>query len=257
VAAVIERGGRRGGARLWIATLGAPVCWALRLMIAYPLVEHACRSGSTAALNAVSALATAGAVASGLLALAIAREPGEDRVAARRRFMGRGGVALAVLFLLALLAEWSSVWQGDPCAGWGARAAPPSREGPAVLTPSHMSLDETRATSPQETGRVPAPTAALVVVHSAEGEQHKGRRHALGEDDASLGRDEESTVVVASDQASRRHARIFVSGGAHVLVDLDSTNGTFLNSKLVKEQTLRHGDVIRIGSTVLKYVVER
>jgi pSer/pThr/pTyr-binding forkhead associated (FHA) protein len=71
-----------------------------------------------------------------------------------------------------------------------------------------------------------------------------------------LGRDDGNTVVVASDQASRRHARIFVSGGAHVLVDLDSTNGTFLNSKLVKEQTLRHGDVVRIASLVLKYVVE-
>ena len=41
-----------------------------------------------------------------------------------------------------------------------------------------------------------------------------------------------------------------------MLVDLDSTNGTFLNSKIVKEQTLRHGDVIRIASTVLKYAVE-
>ena len=69
-----------------------------------------------------------------------------------------------------------------------------------------------------------------------------------------FGREEGNTIVVASDQASRRHARIFVSGGAHVLVDLDSTNGTFLNSKLVKEQTLRHGDVLRIASTVFKYV---
>ncbi len=66
----------------------------------------------------------------------------------------------------------------------------------------------------------------------------------------------EGPIVVGSEQASRRHARIFVSGGAHVLVDLDSTNGTFLNSKLVKEQTLRHGDVIRIATTVLKYLVD-
>ena len=118
-----------------------------------------------------------------------------------------------------------------------------------------MSFEETRATNPQELGRQPAPKAALVVVHSPQpGEE--GRRHALGEEDLTLGRDETSTVVVASDQASRRHARIFVSGGVHVLVDLDSTNGTFLNSKLVKEQTLRHGDVIRIASTVLKYAVE-
>jgi pSer/pThr/pTyr-binding forkhead associated (FHA) protein len=118
-----------------------------------------------------------------------------------------------------------------------------------------MTFDETRATTPQELGRVPAPRAALVIVHSPDPEQ-QGRRHDLGEEDATVGRDDASTVVVASDQASRRHARIFVSGGAHVLVDLDSTNGTFLNSKLVKEQTLRHGDVIRVGSTVLKYVVE-
>ncbi len=118
-----------------------------------------------------------------------------------------------------------------------------------------MSLDETRAVSPQDLGRVAAPKAALAVVHSAAKEQH-GQRFALGEEDVTLGRDDANTVVVASDQASRRHARIFVSGGAHVLVDLDSTNGTFLNSKLVKEQTLRHGDVIRIASTVLKYAVE-
>ncbi len=118
-----------------------------------------------------------------------------------------------------------------------------------------MSLDETRATSPQDLGRVPAPKAALNVVHSADKEA-AGKRYALGEDDTTLGRDEGNTIVIGSDQASRRHARIFVSGGAHVLVDLDSTNGTFLNSKLVKEQTLRHGDVIRIASTVLKYVID-
>ncbi|HEX9049130.1 MAG TPA: FHA domain-containing protein [Anaeromyxobacter sp.] len=118
-----------------------------------------------------------------------------------------------------------------------------------------MSLDETRAVTPQDLGRVAAPKAALVVVHSADRDQN-GQRFALGEDDVTLGRDAANTVVVASDQASRRHARIFVSGGAHVLVDLDSTNGTFLNSKLVKEQTLRHGDVVRIASLVLKYVVE-
>ncbi len=118
-----------------------------------------------------------------------------------------------------------------------------------------MSLDETRAVNPQDLGRVAAPAATLLVVHSADKEKG-GQRYPLGEEDATLGRDAANTVVIASDQASRRHARIFVSGGAHVLVDLDSTNGTFLNSKPTKEQTLRHGDVIRIATTVLKYVVD-
>ncbi len=118
-----------------------------------------------------------------------------------------------------------------------------------------MSMDETKVTTSQPTGRVETVKASLVVVHSADKDE-QGRQYPLTDEDATLGREVGNTVVVVSDQASRRHARIFVSGGAHVLVDLESTNGTFLNSKLVKEQTLRHGDVIRIASTVLKYVVE-
>lgn len=119
-----------------------------------------------------------------------------------------------------------------------------------------MDFDETRVgKSPQTVGRAEAAAAALVVVHSADRDA-QGKRYPLGEEDVTLGRDAANSIVIGSDQASRRHARIFVSGGTHVLVDLDSTNGTFLNSKLVKEQTLRHGDVIRIASTVLKYVVE-
>ncbi len=120
-----------------------------------------------------------------------------------------------------------------------------------------MSLDETRVAGPgpQETGRAKTPNATLLVVHASE-EALKGQRFPVREEDVTLGREEGNTILIPSDQASRRHARIFLSGGAHVLVDLDSTNGTYLNSKLVKEQTLRSGDVVRIATTVLKYVVK-
>jgi pSer/pThr/pTyr-binding forkhead associated (FHA) protein len=71
-----------------------------------------------------------------------------------------------------------------------------------------------------------------------------------------MGREVGNGIVISSDQASRRHARILVVAGGHVLQDLDSTNGTFVNSKAVKEQQLRHGDVVRVASTVMKYVVD-
>jgi pSer/pThr/pTyr-binding forkhead associated (FHA) protein len=119
-----------------------------------------------------------------------------------------------------------------------------------------MDFDETRVSgTPQASGRAATVRAVLQVVHSVDPTQ-SGQRFELGEEDVTLGREPGNTVLIGSEQASRRHARIFVSGGAHVLVDLDSTNGTFLNSKLVKEQTLRHGDVIRIASMVLKYLVD-
>ncbi len=121
-----------------------------------------------------------------------------------------------------------------------------------------MDFEDTRiGKSPQAASPGPAeiPSASLVVVHSADRDQN-GKRYPVAGDDVTLGREPGNTVVIASDQASRRHARIFASGGAHVLVDLESTNGTYLNSKIVKEQTLRHGDVLRIASTVLKYVID-
>ena len=119
-----------------------------------------------------------------------------------------------------------------------------------------MDNDQTRIVkTPQKRGRSLAPRAALIVVHSPEASE-QGKRYPLGEEDVSIGRDRTSTVVVPSESVSRQHARIFVSGGSHVLVDLESTNGTLLNGKPVQEQTLRDGDVIRVGSMVLRYALE-
>jgi pSer/pThr/pTyr-binding forkhead associated (FHA) protein len=99
------------------------------------------------------------------------------------------------------------------------------------------------------------PKASLKVIHSSDREA-QGQVYPLGGDEVTFGREAGNTLVISSDQASRQHARIVGAGGGHLLQDLDSTNGTFVNTKQVKEQRLRHGDVIRIASTVLKYLVD-
>jgi pSer/pThr/pTyr-binding forkhead associated (FHA) protein len=97
--------------------------------------------------------------------------------------------------------------------------------------------------------------ATLQVIHSTDREAAE-RSHPLGDGDVTLGREDDNTIVIASEQASRHHARIQSMAGGHLIIDLGSTNGTFVNSKQVHDQPLRHGDVIRIASTVMKYVVE-
>jgi pSer/pThr/pTyr-binding forkhead associated (FHA) protein len=97
--------------------------------------------------------------------------------------------------------------------------------------------------------------ASLHVIHSAD-PVVQGQTYPIGAEGLSMGREVGNSIVISSDQASRRHARILLVAGGHVLQDLDSTNGTFVNSKAIKEQQLRHGDVVRIASTVMKYVVE-
>lgn len=54
-------------------------------------------------------------------------------------------------------------------------------------------------------------------------------------------------------QVSRRHARIAVQGGAVVVEDLGSTNGTYVNDQPINSpRTLNPGDKVRIGLTVLE-----
>lgn len=108
--------------------------------------------------------------------------------------------------------------------------------------------DATRVRTPgQEPG---APDACLVFV---EGEAVLGLRVPLAAE-AVLGRDADCTVPLPAEDVSRRHARVAPEGGGHVLADLGSTNGTFVNGvKVTQPRRLEPGDVIRVGETDLRY----
>ena len=92
--------------------------------------------------------------------------------------------------------------------------------------------------------------ACLVFV---EGDQVLGLRVPLG-DEVELGRDAGCAVHLFSDDVSRRHARITADAEGHVLVDLDSTNGTWVNGREVEVHRLAAGDRIRLGAFVARYV---
>lgn len=62
-------------------------------------------------------------------------------------------------------------------------------------------------------------------------------------------------VLEADRQVSRRHARIEWDpvAGNHVIYDLQSTNGLFVNEQRVDNRVLRSGDRIRVGKTILLF----
>ncbi|MBV8727131.1 MAG: DUF3662 domain-containing protein [Candidatus Eremiobacteraeota bacterium] len=67
-----------------------------------------------------------------------------------------------------------------------------------------------------------------------------------------IGRSTTNDVVLTDPRVSRRHARIETSSGEPILVDLDSTNGTFVNGKRVTEPLhLSAGNVMTLGNTTL------
>ena len=67
-----------------------------------------------------------------------------------------------------------------------------------------------------------------------------------------IGRDSTNSFQVLDNQVSRLHARISIGQeGSIVIEDLNSTNGTFVNEKGIKKETIHPGDEIKIGSTIL------
>jgi pSer/pThr/pTyr-binding forkhead associated (FHA) protein len=69
-----------------------------------------------------------------------------------------------------------------------------------------------------------------------------------------VGRSSDLDMVLVEDMVSRRHARIACADEQIVIEDLGSTNGTFVNGEKIKRATLKEGDRVLIGTSILKVV---
>jgi len=80
-----------------------------------------------------------------------------------------------------------------------------------------------------------------------------GTRLTLGEAQITIGRAEDSTLVITDDYASARHARLVPRSGQWFVEDLGSTNGTYLDrAKVTAPTPVPLGVPIRIGRTSLE-----
>ena len=103
-------------------------------------------------------------------------------------------------------------------------------------------------------GPGPAETDAWLMVEEGRG-LNKGERFDLF-GGVSLGRSPDADIRLDDRYASGIHARVFSRKGSYFLEDLDSTNGTLLNSQeLHGEAELAPGDKIRIGDCEFTFEV--
>jgi diguanylate cyclase (GGDEF)-like protein len=80
-----------------------------------------------------------------------------------------------------------------------------------------------------------------------------GQRYIIDQPTLSLGRDESNDIVLADENVSRHHAEI-IMGDEITLVDQESTNGSRVNDDEVRKAVLANGDLIQLGSFILKYI---
>jgi pSer/pThr/pTyr-binding forkhead associated (FHA) protein len=104
-----------------------------------------------------------------------------------------------------------------------------------------------RPPRPAKTGRG-APQRLLVTAGALA-----GTSIGLADQQITIGRANDATLVLNDDYASSRHARLFPQDGQWIVEDLGSTNGTYLDRQKVTQPTpVSPGVPIRIGKTVLE-----
>jgi pSer/pThr/pTyr-binding forkhead associated (FHA) protein len=80
--------------------------------------------------------------------------------------------------------------------------------------------------------------------------------YELNQERLTIGRKPDNDIQIDNLAVSGKHALIITILDDSFLEDLGSTNGTYVNGKLVKKHALKDGDVIAIGKHELKYVNE-
>lgn len=79
-------------------------------------------------------------------------------------------------------------------------------------------------------------------------------QYSLTRSTTRIGREQDNDIVIGSDEkVSRHHAEIRREPDGHVVYDLNSRNGTFVNGRRVNRQRLASGDVIRIGRSQITF----
>ncbi|BDZ48710.1 FHA domain-containing protein [Frondihabitans sucicola] len=124
----------------------------------------------------------------------------------------------------------------QPAAPQQAQSAPAPAQAPRQAAPA-------APRAPAGANDVPS---RLVITKGAK----NGLEMPLGDGPLTIGRSNESNLIIRDDYTSTHHARLMLWNGRWVIQDLDSTNGTFLNGTRVTVPTpVPTNATVTIGTT--------
>lgn len=99
---------------------------------------------------------------------------------------------------------------------------------------------------------LPSPSSSLEVIDPARSTLRPGDQLPL-DHYTTVGRREDNTIMIDDGFVSGAHAEIVFDQGAWWLIDLGSTNGTFLGGRPVRARIrVSHGDVIQFGRVTFR-----
>ena len=116
----------------------------------------------------------------------------------------------------------------------------------------HIDPFDLRFVIPNQQGQTSESAEGPCLVLLSAPQEKPGSVHPIPANGLTLGRATNQGVVLNDPGASRQHAILFPRQGGCWLQDNRSANGTFVNEDRVFQHMVKHGDVIRIGTTTLR-----
>ncbi|MFH1261905.1 MAG: GGDEF domain-containing protein [Pseudomonadota bacterium] len=92
--------------------------------------------------------------------------------------------------------------------------------------------------------------ACLITIHGPQ----IGKKFDLTGNETIIGRGETCAVRVNEENVSRQHAQVIRRDQEILIEDLNSTNGTYVNTRKITSHILQNGDLILIGNTIFKFI---
>lgn len=125
-----------------------------------------------------------------------------------------------------------------------------------VVAATHTNRPENSTAGMQrvEIPQKPAPAESVTVNAQLLINAERAIRLDTEVDLINLGRQQDNDVVLDDPYVSRHHIQIRRRYGEHMLFDIHSQGGTFVNGVKIKEHRLQSGDVIQIGRTSIVYL---
>lgn len=121
------------------------------------------------------------------------------------------------------------------------------------LSSSSDKVTETWVTAPDRPVSIANRSACLVHIYPTG--PGMGTRYALGDSPLILGRGSDCEIRINDHSVSRKHARIQPGVDGYYAVDLQSTNGTYVNDMPASMYKLKDGDYLRVGNCIYRFLM--
>jgi two-component system cell cycle response regulator len=114
-------------------------------------------------------------------------------------------------------------------------------------------VTETWVTAPERPVSLSTRNACLVHIYPTGAAM--GTRYTLGDAPIVIGRASDCDIRIDDHSVSRRHARIQPGADGLYAIDLQSTNGTYINDVPTSMYKLKDGDYVRVGNCIYRFLM--